>query len=380
MYAVSERWAAAQEEFLAPEGLIEISCYIPELKETLVYTKKDLLSFTHQQTGCVVSGELPKNHIEFSIDNSDGKWNPGNPGGLNRYLTQRLKLNLRYGFVIDGREEWIPGGVFNLYEWNVSPNGFSANFKARDIFDHVIDIPYTGSINGTLYDIATRAISLAGIKSAALLGELVLGKTALGTANISSELKKYTVEGLENNGNESVAVVLQKCANAAGCVMYQDRNGVLNLRTLFCKKNDYVIPKKLSYSYPEIEFSRPIKEMSVTYNGDNVVVQELNDAGETQTLNNELITTKEQANNIARRVGVALNSRQKISGEFRGDPRFDLFDVAGVESKYGMINSIVLTDIKCTFNGAFRIAYSGYVGGRDSVRAYCGELFAGEVT
>ena len=55
MYAVSNRWATAQESFLAPEGLIEISCYIPALQNTLVYTKKDLLSFTHQQTGSLAT-------------------------------------------------------------------------------------------------------------------------------------------------------------------------------------------------------------------------------------------------------------------------------------------------------------------------------------
>jgi hypothetical protein len=390
MYAVSDRWIVAQDQLLAPEGLIEISCYVPELKDTLVYTKDDLISFTHQQTGSLVSGELPKNHIEFSLDNSDGKWNPSNPRGMERYLSQRLKITLRYGFVINGAKKWIPGGVFYLSEWRTSPNGLEASFTARDLLEYMIDKPYTGEITGTLYEIAQRAIVEADITEATtvgsfVLGKGVLGKTALGvnlagSVSLSDELKKYTVGNIEYKGNETVAVILQKCANAAGCVMYQNRDGVFVIGKLSYTNTGYVIPKQLSYAYPEIEFSRPIKNVSVTYCGNAVELYLFSTSGETQTLNNEFISTKGQANTIAKWVCDNLRSRQQIKGDFRGDPRFDLFDVVNIESKYGTVAGVVLTDIKCTFTGAFRISYSGYVsGGGVTMDVYCGECFAGEV-
>jgi hypothetical protein len=327
-----------------------------------------------------VSGELPKNHIEFTLDNSDDKWNPSNPHGLERYLTERLKVTLRYGYLIDGVEEWIPGGMFYLSEWKTSSNGIEASFVARDILEYMIDTPYTGEISGTLYDIATRAIAEAGICGCAILGEITLGETQLGAVNISQELKKYTVGDIEYSGSESVAVILQKCANAAGCVMYQDRNGVFVIGKLSYEDTGYVIPKRLAYTYPEIDFSRPIKKVSVTYHGNAVTVYPFSSSGETQTLNNDFITTKAQADMVAKWVCDSLRSRQQIKGEFRGDPRFDLFDVVRVESKYGTIAGVVLTDIKLTFNGAFRISYSGYIrGSGESVIVYCGEHFAGEV-
>ena len=380
MYAVSNAWATAQESLLAPEGLVEISCYIPALQNTLVYTKKDLLSFTHQQTGSLASGELPKNHIEFALDNSDDKWNPSNPRGLERYLAERLKVTLRYGSIIDGVEEWIPGGVFYLSEWRTSPNGLQANFVARDILEYMIDTPYTGEITGTLYDIAQNAIAEANIPSAAILGELVLGKTPLGVVYVSDKLKEYTVGDIEYSGSESVAVILQKCANAAGCVMHQDRNGVFMIDKLTYEDTGYVIPKRLSYAYPEIDYSRPIKDVSVTYHNGAVLVYHLSGTGETQTLSNEFIRTKTQASKIAKWVCDSLRSRQHISGEFRGDPRFDLFDVVNVENKYGTIAGVVLTDIKINFTGAFRVNYSGYVRGSGvSATVYSGEIFAGDV-
>ena len=390
MYAVSDTWAAAQESFLAPEGLVEISCYIPALKDTLVYTKKDLLSFTHQQTGSLVTGELPKNHIEFSLDNSDGKWNPSNPRGMERYLSDRLKVVLRYGYIINSREIWIPGGVFYLSEWRTSLNGMEASFKARDILEYMIDTTYTGEITGTLYDIALRAIAATevpddqGVASfvlgESLLGSAVLGWVPTGGVSISDELKKYTVGNIEYNGDETIAVILQKCANAAGCVMYQNREGALVIGKLSYEDTGYVIPTKLSYAYPEIDFSRPIKNVSVTYYDNAVTLYPFSSKGETQTLNNDFIATKEQADSVARWVCDSLRTRQQIKGEYRGDPRLDLFDVVSVESKYGTIVGVVLTDIKYTFTGAFRATYSGYIRGSGvAVVMYCGELFAGEV-
>lgn len=393
MYAVSNTWATAQESFLAPEGLIEISCYVPALKDTLVYTKKDLLSFTHQQTGSLVSGELPKNHIEFSLDNSDGRWNPSNPRGMERYLSDRLKVTLRYGYVINGVEQWIPGGVFYLSEWRTSLNGFEANFTARDILEYMINTPFTGEITGTLYDVALSAIAECDIpadpnadKVAFVLGESplggdsVLGFVLTGGIHISDELKSYSVGNIEYDGDETVAVILQKCANAAGCVMYQGRDGVLTIGKLSYEDTGYVIPKKLSYTYPEIDFSRPIKDVSVTYYDNAVTVFPFSGSGETQTLNNEFIKEKGQANEIAKWVCDSLRSRQQVTGEYRGDPRLDLFDVVSIESKYGTIAGVVLTDIKYSFTGAFRVDYSGYIrGSGTSVMVYCGEVYAGEV-
>lgn len=381
MYAVSDTWATAQESFLAPEGLIEISCYIPELKETLVYTKKDLLSFTHHQTGSLVSSELPKNHIEFSLDNTDDKWNPHNPKGLAKYLVERLKITLRYGFVIDGVAQWIPGGVFYLSEWKTPQNGIEASFAARDILEYLIDRPYTGKIEGTLYDVVQNVLEEANIpKSEAILGKIVLGKTAMGIVNISDELKKYNAASIDYKGDETMAVVIQKCANAARCVMYQGRDGCFTIGRLPTKRTDYTIAQRFSYAHPEIEITRPIKSVAVNYAGDATKTWQFADSGEVQTVSNDFIKTGEQSRTVARWVRDSLLSREWITGDFRGDPRFDVFDTVNIESKYGTVTCVVLTDIKVTFTGAFRVTYVGYVYGDSTAGiAYSGEIFTGEV-
>ena len=367
MHPVSNAWAEAQDKILVPEGFIELSCYIPALKDTLVFTKSDLLSFTHQQTGSLVSGELPKNHIEFVMDNSTGRWDPGSPSGLERYLSERLRVTLRYGFDINGTIEWIPGGVFYLSEWRTSPNGLQARFAARDLLEYMLDKPYTGEISGTLYEIAERAITEADIPEDA-------------EVQISDLLKSYSVGDIEYKGNESVAEILQKCANAAACAMYQNRDGVFRIDKISYEETGYQILKQWSYSYPETEFARPLKNVSVKYFGDKDVLWQFGGSGETQTLDNELIYTRDQAVTVAKWVCDSLRTRKKISGETRGDPRLDLFDVVEVEDKYGTVAGVVLTDIKCSFTGSFRISYHGYIrGSGTAVIVYSGEVFSGEV-
>ena len=370
MYAVSETWARANESFLAPEGLIEISCHIPELEDALVYTKSDLLSFTHSQTGSLVSGELPKNHIEFSLDNSDDKWNPHNPGGMTKYLTERLKVTLRYGFLIDGVEEWIPGGVFYLSEWKTPQNGIEATFVARDILEFLIDQPYDATIEGTLYEIVENVLLEAGIPA----------DGSVGGVSISDELKKYSVGDIGFDVDATMAVVVQKCANAAGCIMYQDRDGVFRIEKRAYENAKYTIPKNLSFAHPEIELFRPIKSVAVTYIDNTMSAFQFADSGEIQRVANNYISDSTQAYSVARWVRDALLARRKIKGEFRGDPRFDLFDLINVESKYGTMTTIELTSVRVTFAGAFRIFYEGYAR-TDSVRmvARCGEIYAGEV-
>lgn len=369
MYAVSNLWAEKHAEDLAPETFIELSVYIPQFKQTLVYTKGDLMQFSHEQTGSLVSGELPKNSIEFSLDNSDGKWNPSNPQGLTRYLTERLKITLRYGSDINGSVEWIPGGVFYLTEWHTPNNGLEASFVARDILEFMMDTTYTGVVSGTLYALAERAVAEADLPDGA-------------SVSLCEELKNYSIgAAIEyTTGSESVAEVLQRCANAAGCVMYQNRDGVLVIERVNSVRTGYEIPSFLSYSYPEFEYSRPLKQVRVEYVGSASTVFLYSPSGETQTLTNEFISTAAQAAEIGEWVCKNIRTRKRVSGEFRGDPILDIFDIVKVESKYGTLYNVALTDIKYTFNGSFRASYSGHVQDEGvRVKLYSGEVYSGEV-
>lgn len=368
MYSnVTQEWIAAQSKSLAPEGFVLIECYIPELKETLTFTKKDLLKFVHRQTVSILSAELPKSHIEFSLDNSDDKWNPSNPDGLYRYLTERLPITVKYGFRISNDVEWIPGGVFYLTEWGTTRNGYEATFVARDVLEYMIDAPYSGTMTGNLGDLADNAVGTVEIPKES--------ETAF-----SDVLQQYTLGELGSVGKYSVAQILQKCANAAQCVIYQNREGKLVVSRLDKTPTEYVVPLRLSYSYPKIEFSRPLKAVEVTYVGEATTTYNVGSSGETQTLRNDFISDETHALAVAEWVKDNLRSRKTISGEFRGDPRLDVLDVISVETKYGTVERVILTDIKISFTGAFLVTFEGYIDHNETVvDYYSGELYAGEV-
>jgi hypothetical protein len=309
----------------------------------LTFYKKDIFSYTHEQTGHLNSGELPKNSITFTLDNTDGRWNPNNPTGMEQYLSERQKIKVRYGLDIDGTVEWIPAGTFYLSEWRVPNNGLEANFVARDIFEYLLNETYTGGTSGKLSDLIWDAFDSAGIPD-----DFVY--------ILDPSLNNYSATLPE--GEHTCAEIVQMCANAAGCVIFQDRNGVLHIEPLSKVHTNAVIPLTLSYSHPEIELSKPLKNVAVSY-GDNNYSLSVGSAGETQTVSNPLIGSAAQAEFVAKWVRDTLTTRKTVSGEYRADPRLDVFDIVAVASKYGDLQNVALTDIRYTFNGSFRGDYSG---------------------
>ena len=308
----------------------------------MTFKKKDIISYSHEQFGHLNSGELPKNTISFSLDNTDGRWDPTDMG---QYLSERQKIVVRYGLDINGSIEWIKAGTFYLSEWRVPANGLEAHFVARDIFEYLLNEPYTGPNNGSLYDLCTYAFHYAGVPEDF---RYMLDDVLRDYFTSWGEDKTYTC-----------AEILQMCANAGKCVIYQDRDGVLWVMPLKKISTDYMIPLSLSYSHPEIELSKPIKSVSVTRDDETTYVLTVGDTGETQTVNNPLIGNQQRE--IAEWVRDTLATRKTISGEFRADPRLDVFDIVTVQSKYGDIINVAITDIKYTYNGSFKGAYTGKV-------------------
>lgn len=310
----------------------------------LTFYKKDIFNYTHEQTGHLNSGELPKNSITFTLDNTDGRWNPNNPSGMEQYLSERQRLRVRYGLDVNGVVEWIKAGTFYLSEWRVPNNGLEASFVARDIFEYLLNEIYTKGKSGTLYDLIEDAFESAGVPYDF---EYVLDS--------SLKTRSATIP----DGEHTCAEIVQMCANAGGCVIYQDRDGKLHVEPLSKVHSGAIIPLTLSYSHPEIELSKPLKNVDVSYGEEKPYSLSVGNNGETQTVSNQLIGNQEQAKFIAEWVRDTLTTRKTVSGEYRADPRLDVFDIVAVASKYGDLQNVALTSIKYTFNGSFRGEYKG---------------------
>lgn len=359
MISVSDAWKENQLDLIVTEGFVEITF----AGTGMVFNKTHITKYTHEQNGCLLSGSLPTNKISFSLDNSLATYNPNTVN-----FVEHQKITVKYGFDYDGdgvADEWINAGTFYLTEWNTPSNGLESSFEARDMLAFFMDKPYRGVTSGTLKEIAESAISQAGLPSDAVV-------------EIDNTLSEYTTT---ITTAYSLAEVLQLCANAACCVMWQDRDGVLRIKPVHNLMSDYVVREGWAYSYPEYDVSKPLKAVNVTYANNESRVLTVANGGETQSVSNELITQETQAYELAHWVAALLKNRKKISGEFRADPRLDIFDKVKVESKYGVNEAVVITSIKYSFTGSFRGAYEGRVGSFDAITNayYSSDLYCGEV-
>ena len=325
-----------------PHHRARISNILVGIKQT--YSKTELMNYSHTIEVDPVSAALPTIEIEFSISNLNGQYNPDNPQGAEKYLMERQEITARYGYLIDGAIEWIPAGTFYMSEWDTPQNGITASFKARDMQELMTDT-YSGPVEGTLLEIATAAFEQAA-----------LPKQKDGSNRWIVDVSLETIhapEGASLDGN-TIAEVLQYVANAACCVFYQDRGGIYHIEPLPSGVTDYEINQFRSYENSEISLSKQLKAVSIN---DGAAVVSFGSAGETQDVNNPLVSA-ERAETVATWIGNYLKNRRILSGEFRADPRLDALDRVSNENQFAQ-STVLVTSIKYTYNGAFRGTYEG---------------------
>ena len=311
-----------------------------------IYTKDDLLGYSHKQSVDLLSATLPKNEIVVRLRNEDSRWNPENPSGAERYLMERQELNVKYGMTVNGITEWIDGGHFWISSWSTPANGIEASFTARDVVEFMNE-KYTGPTSGTLYTIATAAFQQA---------QLPVAESGMARYYVDSSLRN---DSTTITGENTIAEVLQKASHMACCVLYQDRNGVIRIEPRGSELSDYRIRRDVSYSHPEFEISKPLKAVEVRYGEEGTYLLPVSASGEVQTVNNDFITTQEVAERVAEETAAVLQGRKTISGEFRADPRMDPLDIVTVESKFAT-NPVVITEIEySTTGGGFHGKFAG---------------------
>lgn len=221
------------------------------------YHKTDLLSYSHSQSVNPLSSELSMNEINFSLNNVDKIYNLYNPDTLSKYLIERQEIKVKYGYKINDSIEWIDGGVFYLSEWDAPQDGINADFIARSLLEFMQGIYYNGMYHAdgiSLYDLAVDVLTDSDLP-----------------INIDGSVKWYIDESLKDIYTtaplpiDTHANCLQLIANAAGCVMYQDRSGIIRLKPLEISMSDYEINYFNSYSKSDVALSKPLKDVSIGF-------------------------------------------------------------------------------------------------------------------
>ena len=282
------------------------------LGNTITYEKGDLFgTFTHSQEVDPLSAKMPKISLKFGVNNVDDSYNPYNQAGISKYLVERQEIQVRYGYRIqsgvkwfmledltwgdiegeswgglatydEGEIEWIPGGTFYLSGWDAPQNGLYANFEARDILEFMNGIFMKGVYR-------PNGISLKALAEEVLLDAgLPEREDGLPPWKLHSSLDLITTTAPLPLVRHSEC--LQMIANAAGCVMYVDREGFLKVEPIVedyfrisgtfragqtsvlprspgrnWKWTDYRVDNFNSYKRPEVVLTKPLKQVDVSY-------------------------------------------------------------------------------------------------------------------
>lgn len=401
--------------------------------QRIVFTKDDIISYSHEQSGSPLGTELSKNAIEFEVDNSDGRWNPLNPSGMAKYLYERQKVKVRYGLETLAGVEWIPAGTFYLSEWKAPSNGISASFAARDVVDFMLNCTYGRSYVNAVTVSDARVYLTAGdavytYKDDNLVITLPAG-TALKvyektvyyfdgygsnyddpgvmvyridqgwvwgdyveiTSNMSllndislamahclpDDVNRWVNEEIQFGVNAPVAIeetptaeFVQKCLATYGATMWQDHAANLNCTNpmLGAYLSDYVISADFSYQHPEVELAKPLRNVNIVQHFEYVfeprtVVYNVNATGEDITVDCPYMWYYEtgRTDALAEKYIKWWKHREVVTGEFRADPRLELFDVVQVDTKYGTLSPVMITYVKYVYNGSFRGTFEGKV-------------------
>lgn len=201
----------------------------------IYFDNRNILSATKKEHISPIMEELPTIDFSLSINNKDRAFDIENEESSVNFLENGQDITVLYGQELDdGSVEWLPGAKLQLKEWSADDEEMS--FSASDRFVFMDGTYYKGLYRPegiSLYDLALDVLSDAGIDSR--------------TYWIDSYLKSVRVYNPVPVVTHKEA--LQLIANAGRCILYQDREGNIFLKSSF-------IPDMEASSVNETYFSK----------------------------------------------------------------------------------------------------------------------------
>lgn len=185
----------------------------------IYFDNRKIISATKKERVSPVMEDMPTVDFELVVDNKNRAFDIENEESTVNFLEIGQEINVIYGQELDnGSVEWMPGATVYLREWSADDKEMS--FTATDRFDGMNGTYYRGRYYAdgiSLYDLAVDVLEDAGVDSR--------------TYWLDSYLRGITVY------NPIPAVshreALQLIANAGRCLLYQDREGNIFMKSSF---------------------------------------------------------------------------------------------------------------------------------------------------
>lgn len=185
----------------------------------IYFDSRKILSAMKKEHISPIMEELPTIDFNLTVNNKDRTFDIENQDSSVNFLEIGQDITILYGQELDdGSVEWLPGATVQLKEWSADDEEMS--FSATDRFDGMDGTYYKGlywSEGISLYDLAIDVLSDAGVDWR--------------TYWIDPYLKSVKVMNPVPVVSHKEA--LQMIANAGRCILYQDREGNIFLKSSF---------------------------------------------------------------------------------------------------------------------------------------------------
>lgn len=196
-----------------------------------VFTNTETIKFTSKEYVSPISDSLPSLDMTLTVDNYKLYYNPDNPNSAIAFMEQGQEVKTIFGYELpDESIEWLPPVRTYLKSW--SANDSEAKFTSTDLFDYYTSKYYRGVLGETnLYDLAIDVLTDMGIEEYFVDPYL---------KNVSIVNPMPAVKHTE---------ALQIISNAGRCVLSEDREGHIRIKSSF-------VPDSVASTNDETEFSR----------------------------------------------------------------------------------------------------------------------------
>lgn len=203
-----------------------------------------------------LSAELPSLSMKFHIDNYDRTFDPLLVEGYSKYLTERQKVSVQWGFSVDGNApQWMEAWPMYLSAWSIPSDQPSVSITASSRLSFLDTIYTQGTYNGNPKTFAQLAIEV--LQSSNIIQD-VTGETPWQLAAPLSQLLTRAPAP-----REAINVILQLIANATGCLL--DNDPATNYVRFRARPEnaDYVISKSQQLGDPSFEISNRLKSIKI---------------------------------------------------------------------------------------------------------------------
>lgn len=184
------------------------------------FTNEQVKNYTFKDYVSPISESLPSQDMNLTVENYNLYYSADNPDSAISYMEQGQEIEVSFGYDLtgDGDIEWLPPNISYMKSW--SANDREAKFVGVDRFDFMDGTYYKGVLHPegvSLYDLAEDVILDAGVD--------------VREYYIDPYLKNYMVYNPVPAVKHTEA--LQIIANAGRCVLIQNREKQIQLKSLF---------------------------------------------------------------------------------------------------------------------------------------------------